>query len=317
MDSVEEIPLEIKSLSRTLSGLLKCIGNFNYKDSAVEVRFCIPTELWDVFQNLSSNPLKDFQKVVEISWQPYELLIVAAKRLSTYLKINDQKAFNLLKIESLNLNSRNDVNSFFKMIFPDSIVNKKGVGEKPVPYILRHTQLLPRQFLTFLNSIIKTNEDLGGNPSDISGIAVIRGIERVSLVVAKEIFTAYRYLYPYCEETCESCIPMLPLTFTQGEFHQKFNRFGKRSFRGGDFHDFTKMLIAIGCLGVVNRKTDTYIIGSFQYNFSGQLTPKADNEFCIHPLFSEMYGGLAYGNVKDAIYPLGTDEGLGVTLGWS
>lgn len=57
MDSLEQYPTTIQSVANTMSGLLKCVGQFNERNE----RLCLPAELYHVFlDHVSSNPLKDF-----------------------------------------------------------------------------------------------------------------------------------------------------------------------------------------------------------------------------------------------------------------
>ena len=69
--------------------------------------------------------------------------------------------------------------------------------------------------------------------------------------------------------------------------------------------EFQRMLIEIGALGRVIRgkETDVYIKGNFEYTVAHEMTISHDDQLCIHPLFSGIFGNSAR---KDRpVYPYG------------
>ena len=68
-DSLEEFKPEEKDVNRAMSGLFKCIANFNRPQCNCKIKFCFPAELWHTLSSLSSNPLKDFNSLIVLHWQ--------------------------------------------------------------------------------------------------------------------------------------------------------------------------------------------------------------------------------------------------------
>ena len=171
-------------------------------------------------------------------------------------------------------------------------------------YILRHTQLLPRHFLMLLNSIFKGLSS--PNPFPISQDKIINGIRKVEEFIVSEIFVAFKLIHPTAEATCKRCLPELGHKFSVGELHQVFTRHGKVVFSGEGMFEFQRMLIEIGALGrvVPGKETDLYIKGNFEYTVAHELTISYDDQLCVHPLFSGIFGNSAR---KDRpVYPYGT-----------
>jgi hypothetical protein len=66
------------------------------------------------------------------------------------------------------------------------------------------------------------------------------------------------------------------------------------------------MLIEIGALGKVipGKETDVYIKGNFEYTVAHELSISHDDELCVHPLFSGIFGNSA--RRDRPVYPYGS-----------
>ena len=187
-----------------------------------------------------------------------------------------------------------------------------GLGEKPVPYLLRHTQLLPRHILRYLTAIIKIDSKNGnGGATSISASAVKKGIDAVEGELWREVCDAFSYRYPKSLDVCSAVIPQLPLRFSNGELHSVFNKYGRKVYSDTniEFEDFKRMMFEMGCIGAVIETSELYIHGVFEYTMPESLDPSDRNELCLHPMFC---GGIknetsvTEGTTK-VIYPYGTN----------
>ncbi|HEU4744119.1 MAG TPA: hypothetical protein VFS61_02740, partial [Anaerolineales bacterium] len=305
MDSLDDFRLDIDSVSRSLQGLLKFVGSMNKPRDVVDVRFCLPSELFHRIIKISSNPNKDFRRALKLQWTATELILIGAQRLMYYLFLYYPEF--LKDIPPLDLTKRSDALRLFSSVLPDKIINQAGYQEETMSYILRHTQLLPRHFLMLLNSIFKgLNAQLGSHPFPVPEEKIINGIRRVEEFIVSEIFVAFRLTYPTAQITCKRCLPELGHKFSVGELHQVFTRHGKAVFSGDGMFEFQRMLIEIGAVGRVIRgkETDLYIKGNFEYTVAHELTISHNDQLCIHPLFSGIFSN---GNRKDRpVYPYGS-----------
>lgn len=308
LDSLEDFHLDIVSVERAMQGLLKCVGAMNNPREVLDVRLCLPTELSGKVSGLSSNAIKDFNRQVKLEWTPKELISIGAQRLMYYLGIHYP---HLLKGRSpFDELSREESHGLFRVALPERITNQRGGKEDAIAYILRHTQLLPRQFLIILNSIFKrSNATQALNPFPVQEKKIVYGIRQVEERIVTEIFGAFKMIHPTAEDVCKLCLPQLGHVFSTGTLRQVFNRHGKIAFRGGEFNEFRQMLIDIGAVGKVvpGLPSDVYTKGKFKYTVGHELTVSYDEPLCLHPLFSGIYS--TDGNDERPVYPDGSGMG--------
>jgi hypothetical protein len=304
MDSLDNFQLEINSVAYSLQGLLKFVGSMNKPRDVVDIRFCLPTELYRRIIKISSNPNKDFRRSLKLQWTATELILIGAQRLMLYLELYYPEY--LKRLLPLDPTKRADAITLFNAVLPKNIANHAGFQEETISYILRHTQLLPRHFLMLLNSIFKGgNGTQSLNPFPISENRIINGIRQVEERIVTEIFVAFKLIYPTAEEVCKRCIPELGHKFSVGELHQIYTRRGKAVFDGENLFEFQRMLLEIGAMGRVIRGTATevYIKGNFEYTVAHEISVSHDDELCIHPLFSGIFGN---DNKERPVYPYGS-----------
>jgi hypothetical protein len=270
VDSLDDFQLEHKAMQQALSGLMKCQAVFHEPGSPCALRCCLPSELHDIYMRISANPNKDFQNSLVLSWTAEELLRLAARRFRQYVAVYVDKEIAQSFVR-LRLAQRKELMDFWKAVFPDCVANEHGDPEEPAAYILRHTQLLPRQFLMYLNNIAIKNRLIGGVSESIriSGKAIVEGVRETQNVIVQEIFSAFRPVYPVANEVCERCLPFLPKEFRDGDLHRVYNRHGKGFVH--EYEDFRTMLVAIGAIGKVEAMTHRYIEAVFEYNLPHRL----------------------------------------------
>jgi hypothetical protein len=304
MDSLDDFQLDIDSVARSLQGLLKFVGSMNRPRDIVDVRFCLPSEVYHRFIKLSSNPNKDFRRALKLQWTAGELLLLGAQRLMFYLALYHEGFVK--KLYPLDPSKRADALRLFQAVLPEKITNQTGYQEDTMSYILRHTQLLPRHFLMLLNSVFKNPGGQRSNAFPVSEERIINGIRQVEEFMVGEIFVAFKLIHPTAEETCKRCLPELGHKFTMGDLHRVFTRHGKAVFGSDSLIDFQRMLLEIGAVGRVipGKESDLYIKGNFEYTVAHELVLSQDDELCVHPLFSGIFHGS--GQQERPVYPYGS-----------
>ncbi len=303
MDSLEDFRLELASAADALRGLLKFVGAMNKPSDVVDIRFCLPSELYRRVAGFSSNQNKDFRRALKLQWKSTELILVGARRLKLYLKLYYPDFFK--RLSSLDVGERSAALKLFGAVLPPQVTNAAGFREDTISYILRHTQLLPRHFLMLLNSIFRNIGDNGGGvPFPLSERRIVNGIRQVEEKIVMEIFGAFRLVHPTAEETCRCCLLALGHRFDSGELQRAFNRHGKAVFGGDGYRDFQRMLLELGVVGRVktDKAGDMYIQGDFEYSVEHEVVIRPQDEMCMHPLFSGIYGG---GKNDLPVYPYG------------
>jgi len=304
IDSMDDFQLDILLVERALQSLLMVVGSMNKPRDVVDIRFCLPSELYQRFIKLSLSPSKDFRRALILQWDERELVLIGAQRLTSYLTSHYPEFYK--KFNSLNLATYVDALTLFNAVLPKHINNPSGYPEETLFYILRHTQLLPRQFLILLNSIFR-NPDSGqrANPFPVSEERIVNGVRQMEDLVMREIFAAFKLIYPTAEETCRHCLPKLGNKFTMATLKRVFTDRGKVVFGNDNFFEFQRMLLEIGAIGRVipDPKRNVYIMGDFEYVTLGQLFFSKNSELCIHPLFSSIFR--SSGKQERLVYPYG------------
>lgn len=305
MDSLDDFQLDIESVSNSLKGLLKFVGSMNKPRDVVDIRFCLPTELYRRIIKISSNPNKDFRRSLKLQWTATELILIGAQRLKIYLELYYPE--HLKRLLPLDPTGRADAIKLFNAVLPKTITNHAGFQEETISYILRHTQLLPRHFLMLLNSIFRSSGGTQGlNPFPVNESRILNGIRQVEERIVTEIFVAFKLIHPTAEEVCKRCIPELGHKFSMGDLHRVYTRRGKAVFGGENLFEFQRMLMEIGAVGRVKpgKATDVYIQGNFEYTVDHEIAVSHDDDLCIHPLFSGIFGNDQHDR---PVYPYGSD----------
>jgi hypothetical protein len=288
IDSLEQFPLHEERMRNAMGGLLKAVGSFNQPGLPCEVRCCLPSELYPRLLTLSSNVQKDFQSNIVLQWSARELLHLAGLRYRRFVRLygDDRRAS---EIEAIDLNSDRGMRSIWRLLAPEKITNRLGQEEYTIPYIMRHTQLLPRQLLLYLNEIGSNCFDRNTGEFRFSEEGIIKGVRSVEHMVCEGIFNGYLQVFPDAPRLCEVLLPNFGVAFTIGEFQKQFRRLQGRLPDIGDHDEALKILIQIGAVGVVADETASYINGTFEYTIPSRLNYGTQDRFCIHPVFLEEY----------------------------
>lgn len=293
IDSLDEYPVPVMRFKKALAGLLKCAGEFNAVVRNFEVRLCLPSELyWEFRERVSTNPQKDFSNQLIVRWQVGELLIAVCRRMMIYLYLWHSRAFEIVK--NNRLETRRDVDQFFDDLFPKHVKNLHGRYELTSQYMLRHTQLLPRQLLLSLSEILRLNgvDDgfIVGKDSFIREDSIRMGIRDSEDSIVDEIFSAFRDRYGELpKDACMTIIPSLPRIFTNDQFERAVDNFCKEHGKKLPIAKVRRMLLEIGALGKIDQPDSMYVRGKFEYTMTSRLTVGPEEKLCVHPLFSRIF----------------------------
>ena len=313
VDSLEDYHFEFYTHVRAIAGLLRCIGEFSSSsDHWVVLRVCMPAEKYFDYMSASSNPLKDFRSTLLLHWKAGELIRLAAHRYKTYLKIHCTDFYNKNLVNN-SLETRENVKKFWGLVLPEYITNSKGVQEKSIAYILRHTQLLPRHFLMYMTEILSSSIKGEMKAYEIRETHVVSGVKTQEVLVKQQIIQAYADMGKGIVETCEEILPNLRNVFTRSEFDKVAAKMKKGivGVEGGT--EAIKLLTEIGAIGKLVGETDRYYNGIFEYMVPHQLLYSHDDKFCVHPVFTETFNvGTEYDGYKPVLtYWAGiTDEDI-------
>ena len=156
----------------------------------------------------------------------------------------------------------------------------------------------------------------------VTGPKVVDAVSQVESTLCKEVFTAYLHKYPLAYGVCDKCIPELPREFDDGTQHKVYKRHGKHLFEeqtpNAEYSGFKKMLIEMGVIERVRKKTAIYAEAEFECAKPGRLSISVADGLCLHPLFSGESSSGKNSNNGLVVYPqkewLENDDGRVVRL---
>lgn len=209
-----------------------------------------------------------------------------------YLLISHPKAYGSVRLNPLE--TRRDVDTFFSTLFPPFVKNLNGRHERTDQYLLRHTQLLPRQMLLILAEILRingVNDDFEpGKTPFVSEEAIRIGIRDSEDTIVDEIFSAYRDRHgDLPSEACTTILPSLPRVFAPEQFGRAVDLFCLEQGRPISMAKLKRMFLEIGAFGKVDQLDTMYRRGRFEYTMTSRLAVGADDKLCVHPLFSRKF----------------------------
>lgn len=296
IDSLEQYDLNKGGFELALQGLLKAVASFQAHYSRIDVQLCVPSELLHVFGELATNPLKDFQSKAFLKWKPRELLDIAAYRFNIFLHLHYPNEVDRLGFP--HITEKRPYGEKLREIFASATVtNRCGRKEDTLRYILRHTQLLPRQFILMMNAIFSTNR--GMSPASVLKIepkAVVNAIRENEGYMVSEVLSAFKSVYPAAKRVLDSALPNLCIVSRKNDIDLVYRRHVRGMGIFGDYDgdgEFLRMLLELGVFGVVDSQDpEGDFNAQFQYNAPGieMIRVGEHHQLCCHPIFSEIFG---------------------------
>jgi hypothetical protein len=305
-DSMDEYDIENVVFNRTLAALIRFISDFNTRQDKITVKLGLPSEIYPEINRASANPLKDLVNVDQLTWTAVDLEQIAAHRFRLFLELYDPDY--AIELSDLDLEKRHVLRAFWKRFFPSLHPNRFGVLENPMTYVLRHTQLLPRQFRLMLHKIILGTAEVTGGYRKFEPAAITAAIETTESQLANEILGAFAHVYPRAERLIRPVLANFPTVFSYDELENRWRKKGRPVARALvpelEMPQFAEMLLRIGIIGLGHDETERYHEGEFSYDALEPTNIGEGHDLCLHPIFSKHFN--AAGNPKHkAILPKG------------
>ena len=311
-DSFEQLDVTQEETRLTLSGLLRSLSQFTSPYRQVEVRCCIPAEAFFRLTEISSNVLKDFQRHTVLHWTATEILQLCAKRFAAFLEIEYGRTLRSITGNDFSLETPDGTQAFWSIFLPKLVPNTHpDIFEGTLTYLLRHTQLLPRQMIALLNQCFNQHFKDGLTIDDkLRPQSISESVRYTEARLYEEIFVAHNYTWPASRQQIESVFPsMKSNVFGYGDLHRAFNKSGAKGFGNvHDFDDYLRMLTEVGAIGRLIKRTNRFIVAQFEYSEPARLLFNDTDELCIHPCFTRtthVMGANPSPENYMPVYPLG------------
>jgi len=291
IDSLEEYTFETEHLQKIFSAILLAVGSFE-DEGNFAVKCFFPSESYSNLTKYPGNWGKISRYITFLRWTEEELLVMLCKRLAFYLYCN-----RYLNIDTLS--KFDDVGyslTFWQNYFSSTVENTVfKVDEVSILYILRHTQMAPRQAIRLCNKISDCGHTYFPN-AIIPKKIISQGVAVEEKGLCREVFGSFKDIYPNAEEFCDEYLSDLPMKLSLSELRSFHNRiFSNASPQNrkkydiySEFNFFQRMLCELGIFGKEHddcSKHSTYCLAIFEPNEDHELSIGQDEYIYVHPMF--------------------------------
>lgn len=289
-DTLENYSISDDYMMFAVSSLIQFASNFNpeYSRNGIYIKVFMMDEVFPELQaKYILNPLKSIKNELYLHWRPKDLMRMICWRLSNYWENTGRKPSELKYSSEIDWDDYGDVlENYWIPHFGKNLKNGCEIEEETFPYLLRHTQLRPRQLIYLCNSIAE-RAVMSNNFPKFSERDLIDGIKSVEVKLAAEVLNAYESVYPEASKIVNSLSGMPPI-FTGKDLDLRAKQTSSYWRRGDYSLDAFRQLVAkIGIVGKVRQKSSTSNIveADFEYSRTDNLTLLTNDECVIHPMF--------------------------------
>jgi archaellum biogenesis ATPase FlaH len=287
LDTMENYAVRDESMMRSMGALIQCASRFsrNYARHGIYLKVFIMAEIFPhLKEEVSLNPLKFIHDEIYLQWRPKDLMRLISWRYDRYLKQN-----NLLipAIGKVDWDNHHEVlKEKWEPYWGKKLKNRQGIIEETFPYVLRHTQLRPRQLIVLCNSIARHSQD-GETFPKFEPDNIIEGIQRAEKRLAEEVMNSYSSVYPGAARIAEA-LSGLPLIFKGNELDkrapQTASQWPAGEYSSYAFRQFVSELGIVGRVRNVSEKTGI-VEADFEYAGESRISLLVNDQCVIHPMF--------------------------------
>src|SRR5258707_975458 len=160
LDTMENYAVRDESMMRSMGALIQCASRFsrNHARHGIYLKVFIMAEIFPhLKEEVSLNPLKFIHDEIYLQWRPKDLMRLISWRYDRYLKQNNLLIPTTGKVD---WDNHHDVlKEKWEPYWGKRLQTRQGIIEETFPYVLRHTQLRPRQLIVLCNSIARHSQD--------------------------------------------------------------------------------------------------------------------------------------------------------------
>jgi len=288
IDTLERYDVSDERLMNAMAALVQCAAEFNgeYASRGIHLKVFMSGE---VFPHLTEvvlqNPLKSVKKPVYLLWRPKDLLRLISWRFHRYLSACEQ--LDARSEGAIDWSNHEDVmQRMWLPYFGEELSNGRGLRERTFSYVMRHTQLRPRQLILVCNAIASRALRAKQFPY-FNEIDVVAAIKDVEVELAAEIINSFHEVYAHIHEIVDALMNM-PMVFAGNELDKRAPQ-SKPSWPDGTYSPagFRQLVAELGIVGRVTRhNTDSgFIDADFEYSMRDRLRLTHRDKCAIHPMF--------------------------------
>jgi hypothetical protein len=286
IDTIERYRANDEPLMVATSALIQASFAFNrkYAKQGVHIKTFIPSEVFpSISDKYSINTLKYIQDEVYLHWRPRALVRLVCWRLSRFMESHDRSRPSGLR--SVRWEAFDSVlHDVWESHFDSHVANRVNVLEPSFVYVLRHTQMRPRQLVVLCNQIARLARRRGTFPKFSSDL-ICRAIWDTENKLAKEVISSYEGTYPNVSEIV-AALKGVAARF-KGNLLDKVAHSTASSWPQGHYSQaaFRQLVGELGIIGRVRRESNGIIEADFEYALDNRISLNARDDCVVHPMF--------------------------------
>ena len=290
IDSLEHYAVSDEATMRAAAALVECASKLNrdYARLGLHVKVFLTAEVYpELAEAVISNPLKYIRNPLFLHWRPKDLIRLVCWRLHRFL-LDDCRTVlrNGIDWEDFGAVCAKIWNPFFGA----TLVNRYGREEATFAYVLRHTQLRPRQLILLCNKMAEASysPDVCQPLNPEVMLSTVRG---QATQLASEVVNAYGSNYSNLGGIVEA-LAGSPVRF-KGKHLDKVAPRTASLWPDHEYSSlkFRRMVAELGIVGRV-RKADErsrVVEADFEYALNQPLALQVDDDCVVHPMFYERF----------------------------
>lgn len=288
IDTAEQYDVENWEKMASVAGLVQCVADFNsnYSRCGIHIKLLLPAESYPhLEERYVANPLKHLKNPVHLNWRPRDLLRLICWRFHHYLAARDglldesKGEINWDKFESVR-------SKMWDPYFGTSVRGRTSLDEPSFVYVLRHTQMRPRQMILLCNHIAKLAREDRTFPR-FSPDLIRQGVREQEISLANEVINAYSFVYPNANTIVDGLMGAKPVF--AGKYLDKVASRTASQWEGKSYSQlaFRELVAQLGIIGRVRQRNDNagWVEADFAYAVRGRLSLVETDECVIHPMF--------------------------------
>ena len=305
IDTLEKIDTADTHMMRSLASLIEYSEGFCRQNSRRQIFIKIFVSA-EVFPHLKEifilNPLKSLRDEVYLHWRPKDLLRLISWRFYQYLQFH-KFSFTDDKLHINWQNYEDILSNVWLPFWGSEIANGKNLIESTFPYVLRHTQMRPRQLIFLCDKIAKRSFQ-GQQFPKFYGSDIIAGLKEGEVDLATEVINSYSTIYPQVAQILDA-LGGIPSIFDAKELdrraHQTAGRWETGRYSPSSFRQLVSELGIVGRVRTKNNDNRGIVTADFEYFSKDRLGLISSDECVIHPMFYSKFKVSRNANI--IVYP--------------
>lgn len=290
IDSIEDYPVSNSAMMSSIASLIEFASEFNlqYCSQGLHLKIFVSAEVYPhLITSVISNPLKFVQEPLFLHWRPKDLLRFICWRWYMFLK-DTRQIDGELEVDFDK--PQQTMEKLWTPYFGSTITNGAGFEEPSFPYILRHTQLRPRQLVIICNKLFSISCGSDNTPH-VTSETIREAISSCEFDLANEIINAYKKIYENADRILDA-LTGLPMIF-KGKDLDRVARRTVSQWHNQDYssYNFRAIVAELGIVGKIRHfdKRSGVIAADFEFCQRGRLSITESDDCVFHPLFFKKF----------------------------